>query len=155
MASPSTQAAGGRPARTMPPRQFASGGDDTDDVPDQVQLLLDIRDAFGDEIAITTSTLLGRLNDLDESPWGARRKGEGLDARGLARMLRPFKVKPRSVRAEGGRRGTGSSSSTTPSPGTSQKRHKRHKRHNSHQEQAQMCRIARPHPAHDRHERHK
>ena len=30
-------------------RHFATGGDDTDDVPDQVQILLDIRDAFGDE----------------------------------------------------------------------------------------------------------
>jgi len=85
--------------------EFASGGDGTDDVPDQVQLLLDIRDAFGDETAVTTSTLLARLNDLDESPWGARRKGEGIDARGLARMLRPFKIKPRSVRAEGGSKG--------------------------------------------------
>jgi hypothetical protein len=92
-------AGGAWPRRTAEAaKAFASGGDDTDDTPDQVQLLLDIRDAFADEIAITTSALLAKLNDLDESPWGARRKGEGLDARGLARMLRPFKVKSRTVR---------------------------------------------------------
>jgi hypothetical protein len=86
-------------------RELASGGDATDGESDQVQLLLDIRDAFGDEFVVTTATLLERLNALDESPWGARRRGEGLDARGLAKMLRPFNVKPRSVRAEGGSKG--------------------------------------------------
>jgi hypothetical protein len=85
--------------------ELTAGGDDTDDAPDQVRLLLDIRDAFGDEITISTASLLGHLNGLDESPWGARRRGEGLDARGLAKMLRPFKIKPRSVRAEGGSKG--------------------------------------------------
>ena len=78
--------------------ELASGGDGTDDVPDQVRLLVDIRAAFGKEKAISTSTLLAGLNGIDESPWGARRKGEGLDARGLARMLRPFKVKSKTVR---------------------------------------------------------
>jgi hypothetical protein len=79
-------------------REFASGGDDTDEAPDQVRLLLDIREAFGEENTISTVNLLAHLNGLDESPWGARRRGEGLDARGLARMLRPFKIKPRKVR---------------------------------------------------------
>ena len=85
-------------------REFASGGDGTDDVPDQVQLLLDIQDAFEDKSVISTEGLLAKLNDLDESPWGSRRKGEGLDARGLARMLRPFKVKPKQVRIGDGTR---------------------------------------------------
>jgi Protein of unknown function (DUF3631) len=86
-------------------KALSAGGDDTDDVPAQVQLLLDIRDAFGDEIVISTANLLATLNAIDESPWGARRRGEGLDARGLAKLLRPFRIKPRSVRAEGGSKG--------------------------------------------------
>jgi hypothetical protein len=77
---------------------FASGGDDTDERPEQVQLLLDIRSAFDGQETLFTKTLLSKLNALDESPWGARRHGEGLDARGLSRMLRPFKIKPRTVR---------------------------------------------------------
>jgi Protein of unknown function (DUF3631) len=76
----------------------STGGDDADEVPQQVLLLSDIRSAFNGQHAIPTATLLHKLNELDESPWGARRRGEGLDARGLARMLRPFKVKPKTVR---------------------------------------------------------
>jgi Protein of unknown function (DUF3631) len=63
-----------------------------------VQLLIDIRAAFGAKRTIFTEDLLAYLNGLDESPWGARRRGEGLDARGLARMLRPFRIKPKKVR---------------------------------------------------------
>ena len=44
------------------------------------------------------SDLLTKLNNLEESPWGDRRRGEGLDARGLATLLRPFKIRPRTVR---------------------------------------------------------
>lgn len=78
--------------------ELATGGDETDTASDPVLLLLDIRDAIGSEQTIFTKDLLAKLNALDESPWGARRKGEGLDARGLARMLRPFQIKSRTVR---------------------------------------------------------
>jgi Protein of unknown function (DUF3631) len=98
--------AGGWPARARRAATgLTAGGDDIDDAPDQELLLADIREGFGEELTISTANLLARLNELDESPWGARRRGEGLDARGLARMLRPFKIKPRSVRAEGGSKG--------------------------------------------------
>ena len=79
-------------------RALGTGGDDADAPSQQVQLLTDVHAAFGQERTIFTEALLDRLNDLDESPWGARRKGEGLDARGLANLLRPFKIKPRKVR---------------------------------------------------------
>jgi hypothetical protein len=84
---------------------LATGGDDADEQDALVLLLSDIRDAFGEATVISTANMLAFLNGLDESPWGARRRGEGLDARGLARMLRPFKIRPRSVRAEGGSKG--------------------------------------------------
>jgi uncharacterized protein DUF3631 len=77
---------------------LSTGGDATDDAPIQVQLLRDVRDAFGDARTMFTKDLLARLNERDESPWGARRKGDGLDARGLASMLRPFMIRSRSVR---------------------------------------------------------
>jgi hypothetical protein len=69
--------------------------------PTKFGLLLDIRDAFRGEDTIFTRDLLETLNAMDESPWGARRRGEGLDARGLSRMLRPFRIKPRTVRIAG------------------------------------------------------
>ena len=57
-------------------RELTTGGDNTDDVSVQVQILLDVRDAFGNEQTTFTKGLLEKLNKLDESPWGARRKGE-------------------------------------------------------------------------------
>jgi hypothetical protein len=77
---------------------LGTGGDDADTPSPQVQLLTDIKSAFGSEKTIFTQALIEHLNDLEESPWGARRKGEGLDGRGLARMLRPFKIKSKQVR---------------------------------------------------------
>jgi hypothetical protein len=110
-------------------KKLASGGDATDDESEPVQLLTDIRAAFNGSAAISTANLLGVLNGIEESPWGARRRGEGLDARGLARMLRPFGIKPKGVRV-GDRRPavTTSISSRTLSRGTSQKRNKCNKR---------------------------
>ena len=80
---------------------LSTGGDAVDDMAPELQLLADIRDAFGDEQTIFTKVLLEKLNALDESPWGERRGGLGLDARGLSRLLRPFRIKPRSVRVPG------------------------------------------------------
>jgi hypothetical protein len=77
---------------------LGSGGDETDSPAPQIQLLIDIRDAFDGHRTIFTEDLLRALNELDESPWGARRGGQGLDPRGLARMLRPFKIRPKKVR---------------------------------------------------------
>jgi hypothetical protein len=79
-------------------RMLSTGGDDRDGQADQVLLLADIQAAFGERDTITTADLLAALNNRDESPWGARRRGEGLDARGLAKLLRPFGVRSRTVR---------------------------------------------------------
>ena len=92
-------AGGDWPARAARAAEvLTTGGDAIDDKPDQEMLLEDIRRAFGSESVIATAELLAKLNALEESPWGARRRGEGLDSRGLAQMLRPFRVKPRTVR---------------------------------------------------------
>lgn len=62
-----------------------------------VQLLADLRAVFGDELAMHTETILGKLNALEDSPWGDLR-GKPLDARGLARRLRKYDVHPGDVR---------------------------------------------------------
>lgn len=64
------------------------------------RLLADLQAVFGDAGALYTTTLLDRLHKREEAPW-ADWYGKGLDARGLARLLRPYGVRSKSVR-EGG-----------------------------------------------------
>ena len=46
---------------------------------------------------MSTERLLELLHALEESPWGDLR-GKPLDARGLARRLRPYEVRPTTIR---------------------------------------------------------
>ncbi|MBA2625341.1 MAG: DUF3631 domain-containing protein, partial [Acidimicrobiia bacterium] len=62
-----------------------------------VRLLADVRSAFGDADRIFTEELLARLVGMDESPWGDM-YGRALDARGLAKRLRPYDVAPKQLR---------------------------------------------------------
>ena len=62
-----------------------------------VRLLADIRDTFGEADHMPTTTLLDRLNGMDEAPWGDLR-GKALDSRRLARMLKPYGAKPCDIR---------------------------------------------------------
>lgn len=64
-----------------------------------VRLLDDLRTTFTSlrVQAITTATAVEKLVEMEESPW-ADLRGKPLDARGLARRLRPYDVKPKNVR---------------------------------------------------------
>lgn len=61
-----------------------------------VRLLADLRAIFGGAEKLPTETILQRLNDLDESPWGDLR-GKPLDSRRLARYLRRYGIKSKNV----------------------------------------------------------
>lgn len=65
-----------------------------------VLLLRDIREVFerNPEARLPTAGMLGALNAIDESPWAGWSRGVGLDARGLARLLKPFRISPHNVR---------------------------------------------------------
>jgi hypothetical protein len=65
-----------------------------------VRLLSDLRVIFGGADAMSTEVLLVELNDLDESPWGAL-QGKPLDARNLARLLKPYEVFPCNIKKNG------------------------------------------------------
>jgi hypothetical protein len=72
-----------------------------------VQLLADCRRIFDERRAerMTSELLVETLVALDESPWGDLR-GKALDARGLARRLRLYDVRPDTHRfEEGAKRG--------------------------------------------------
>jgi Protein of unknown function (DUF3631) len=62
-----------------------------------IALLRDIRAVFDSADSMATEALLEQLCALEESPWGDLR-GKPLDARGLARRLRPYDVRPANVR---------------------------------------------------------
>ena len=71
-----------------------------------VMLLTDIRAMF-DEIDVdplTTDFMLERLRGDAERPWGDLAHGQGLNAHRLARLLRPFAVRPKHWRDDGGTR---------------------------------------------------
>jgi hypothetical protein len=65
-----------------------------------LKLLSDIRQVFGDGDHVGTEGLLSQLHRLEESPWGDLR-GKPLDARGLARRLSPYDIKPTNIRQLG------------------------------------------------------
>lgn len=57
-------------------------------------LLADLHTIFGERPFVTTAELLEELAKLDTSPWSEWSHGKPLTARGLARLLDPFGVRP-------------------------------------------------------------
>lgn len=64
-----------------------------------VQLLRDVHIVFEgqDDDNLASSVLIEKLCQMEESPWGDLR-GKQLDARGLARRLRAFEIRPHTIR---------------------------------------------------------
>ena len=65
-----------------------------------VMLLRDIRAVF-DRLEIrnsVTDLLITNLREIEESPWAVIRKGEPIDARGLAQRLRKYGIEPKPIR---------------------------------------------------------
>jgi hypothetical protein len=69
-----------------------------------ITLLRDIRHVFANwqQDRLPTATLVGQLANIEESPWATWGRGTGLDARGMARLLRPFRIEPHNIRLEDG-----------------------------------------------------
>ncbi len=68
----------------------------------KVQLLADIRSVFKSSKIdkIWTDSLLEKLHEMPERAWGEWNKGRGLSGRGLAKLLRYFKVRSKDIRAD-------------------------------------------------------
>lgn len=79
-----------------------AGEDEGDEDELGVRLLTDVRTIFEllhrTDGEITTAALLEELHAREESPWKKLHKGDALDPRGLARLLKPFGVRPRVIR---------------------------------------------------------
>ena len=71
----------------------------TEDANDEgEQLLAALWTLFENEEALSTKDICDALNGDEELPFGAHRKGEGIDGRGLARLLKPHGIRPQNVR---------------------------------------------------------
>jgi len=91
-------AGGDWPARARHAAIELSGPADADELGCGPQLLGAIRKAMGDSAAIATEDLLRAINDDEELPFGGWSEGKGMNSRDLARHLKPYGVKPRTVR---------------------------------------------------------
>ncbi len=61
-----------------------------------VKLLEDLRKVFGEDRQLPTKTILERLCELDEAPWGDLH-GKEIDSRRLARLLKRYGVKSKNI----------------------------------------------------------
>ena len=61
-----------------------------------MQLLGHVREIFlaKDESALKTATIVATLNESEEWPWGAYGHGAGLRDRDLAKLLKPYAIRP-------------------------------------------------------------
>jgi len=91
--------AGGEwPSRSRAAAIELSATPENDEAGRGTQLLTGVRVALEDREVITTAELLAAINGDDDLPFGAWRDGKGLDARTLARLVKPYGLKPRTVR---------------------------------------------------------
>jgi len=69
----------------------------------RILLLKDVREVFTRtrEARLSSSRLLTELSAIEESPWAGWSNGRGMDARGLARLLRPFGIESHNLRTDG------------------------------------------------------
>jgi hypothetical protein len=79
-----------------------STGEEREDDSLTVALLRDIHSFFSGNghDRVKTSDLLAHLHEVEESPWGDW-YGKPLSAHGLARLLKPYRIKTMPVRADG------------------------------------------------------
>jgi hypothetical protein len=97
-------AGGDWPRRARVAALALSCGEAREDESSGIRLLADIKGIFENRGVDRFSSveLCRSLNELEESPWGDW-KGKILDPRGLARLLKPFSVKPDSIRLADGK----------------------------------------------------
>lgn len=92
-------AGGDWPARARQAATVLTAEDDTD-TSLSARLLADLRDVFGGEDKLHGETILAELRKIDEAPWDDY-FGHPLNARDLARLLKPYGVSATDVKIGG------------------------------------------------------
>lgn len=84
----------------------ALSGTGSDDSSVRVQLLSDIRQIFQEKEAerLFSSEIIEALNAMEDRPWPEWRRGLPLTPAGLARLLQPFDLKPKTLRIDAERK---------------------------------------------------
>jgi hypothetical protein len=85
-------------------RLLATGDSQSvDDI--KTQLLADIKEAFGNESRMGSKDLVETLAGIEDGPWPTWGKsGKGINQNQLARLLKDFKIYPRTLRLDDSRR---------------------------------------------------
>jgi len=87
------------PARARTAALALTADDDTDTTLG-ARLLADLRDVFGDEDRLHGETILNALHKISEAPW-ADYFGHPVNARDMARLLKPYGVTAADVKIDG------------------------------------------------------
>jgi len=87
------------PARARKAAVVLTAEDDTDTTLG-ARLLADLRDVFGGADTMHGETILGALHKISEAPWGDY-FGRPMNARDLARLLKPYGVSATDVKIDG------------------------------------------------------
>lgn len=94
-------AGGSWPSRARTAALALSGVRETDDEPENVQLLADVKIVFDDHVIVdylSSEDIITALKALSERPWGDWNKGRGISPAQLARRLRDFGSNPGGLR---------------------------------------------------------
>jgi len=89
-------------ARTAALAICASEGEEPEDV--RERLLADLRTVLSEGpecVKWPSQTLVNALNGMEESPWPQYNHGKGFTTSNLARMLKPFGVRPFTIKKDG------------------------------------------------------
>jgi Protein of unknown function (DUF3631) len=87
-------------ARTAAVAMTGAEAQQEEDTSASVRLLTDLREVFGAAEALYTTTILEALHKLEDAPWPDW-YGHPLSTRDLAKLLRPYDIRSKSVREHG------------------------------------------------------
>lgn len=95
--------AGGEwPRRARAAAVALAAGAELEEVSSGTRVLAKLAELLSDRPVVSTEQSLEAINADEELPFGGWRDGRGLDARGLARQLRPYGLRPRTVKLPDG-----------------------------------------------------
>ena len=86
------------PEETRRAAEVLAAGEADADADDSHLLLVAMKDVFGDEDVLATSAIQTILNANEELPFGAYNDGKGIKPTQIAKLLKRYRVKPKSVR---------------------------------------------------------
>jgi putative DNA primase/helicase len=91
---------GSWPVRGRKAALALNGTESGDDLSHGVRLLADIQTLFRSESAdqLPSENIVKALIDIEDGPWAEYKQGRSLTVNGMASLLKPFKIKPRTIR---------------------------------------------------------